>query len=236
MTAINFPDTPTDNEEFTSGGRTWKWDEASGVWESTSTLIPIVVTSPGATSVPLTINGAEGQTANIFNVSNSSNSPLFSVLANGTASIPAGGISLKSAEGQTDNILNISNSSDSLLFSVLANGRVRISAGGVLESPLVQNAQTGTSYSLVLLDAGKLVELSDTSTVTVTVPLESSVAFPIGTQVQILQTNTGQVVVAEESGVTVNATPGARLRTQWSSATLIKRATNTWVLIGDLVP
>jgi hypothetical protein len=36
MTAINFPDTPTDNEEFTSGGRTWKWNETSGVWEAVS--------------------------------------------------------------------------------------------------------------------------------------------------------------------------------------------------------
>jgi hypothetical protein len=37
MSAINFPDTPTDNEEFTSGGRTWRWNETSGVWEAVST-------------------------------------------------------------------------------------------------------------------------------------------------------------------------------------------------------
>jgi hypothetical protein len=36
MSAINFPDTPDDNDEFTSGGRTWRWNETSGVWEAVS--------------------------------------------------------------------------------------------------------------------------------------------------------------------------------------------------------
>ena len=99
---------------------------------------------------------------------------------------------------------------------------------------LVQNAQTGTTYTLVLADASnKLVELSNTSAITVTVPLNSSVAYPVGSQIMLLQTNTGQVTVAGASGVTVNSNPGLKLRAQWSSATLIKRATDTWVLVGD---
>jgi hypothetical protein len=36
MSAINFPDTPTDNQEFTSGGRAWRWNETAGVWEAVS--------------------------------------------------------------------------------------------------------------------------------------------------------------------------------------------------------
>jgi hypothetical protein len=99
---------------------------------------------------------------------------------------------------------------------------------------LLQNAQTGTSYTLVLADASnKLVELSNTSAITVTVPLNSSVAYPVGSQIMLLQTNTGQVTVAGAGGVTVNSNPGLKLRAQWSSATLIKRAENTWVLVGD---
>jgi hypothetical protein len=99
---------------------------------------------------------------------------------------------------------------------------------------LVQNQQTGTSYTLVLTDStNKLVELSNTSAITVTVPLNSSVAFPVGSQIMLLQTNTGQVTVAGAGGVTVNSNPGLKLRAQWSSATLIKRATDTWVLVGD---
>jgi hypothetical protein len=114
------------------------------------------------------------------------------------------------------------------------DGRLQMPAGGVLEAPLLQNAQTGTSYTTVLADAGKLVECSNTSAITVTVPLNSSVAYPVGTQIMLLQTNTGQVTVVGAGGVTINASPGLKLRTQWASATLIKRAENTWVLVGDI--
>ena len=51
----------------------------------------------------------------------------------------------------------------------------------------------------------------------------------------ILQTSSSQVTLAGQSGVTVNGTPGLKIRTQWSSATIVKRAANTWVAMGDLV-
>jgi len=101
-------------------------------------------------------------------------------------------------------------------------------------STLITNAQTGTSYTLLLTDKDKLVELSNAAAITLTIPTNAVAAFPIGTQILILQTNTGQVTVGG-SGVTINGTPGLKLRAQWSSATLIKRGTNTWVAIGDLV-
>ena len=90
------------------------------------------------------------------------------------------------------------------------------------------------NYTLVLADDGKIVELSNSSAVTLTVPLNSTVAFPIGTQITILQTGAGQVTIQPTSGVTINANPGFKLRAQWTAGTLIKRATNTWVLLGDL--
>jgi hypothetical protein len=90
------------------------------------------------------------------------------------------------------------------------------------------------SYSLVLADAGKVVEMGVGSANDLTVPLNSSQAFDIGTQITILQTGTGQTTIVATGGVTVNGTPGLKLRAQWSSATLIKRAENTWVAIGDL--
>jgi hypothetical protein len=86
-----------------------------------------------------------------------------------------------------------------------------------------------------LTDNNKLVELNNAGAITVTVPTNASVAFPIGSTVNILQTGAGQVTVAAAGGVTLNATPGTKLRTTWSSATIIKRATDSWVLIGDLV-
>ena len=96
------------------------------------------------------------------------------------------------------------------------------------------NAQSGTSYTTVLSDSGKLVEMSNSSANTLTVPLNSSVPYAIGSQINILQTGTGQTTVTATGGVTINATPGLKLRAQWSSATLIKRGTDTWVLVGDL--
>jgi hypothetical protein len=101
-------------------------------------------------------------------------------------------------------------------------------------STLVANAQAA-SYTLVLTDKDKLVEISNASANNLTVPLNSSVAYPIGSQINILQTGVGQTTVVATGGVTINATPGLKLRAQWSSATLIKRAENTWVLIGDLI-
>ena len=100
-------------------------------------------------------------------------------------------------------------------------------------STIITNAQTA-SYTAVLGDKDKLVEISNASANTFTIPPNSSVAFPIGTQIRVLQTSTGQCTLTAGAGVTVNATPGLKLRTQWASATLIKRATDTWVAVGDL--
>jgi len=95
------------------------------------------------------------------------------------------------------------------------------------------NAKTA-SYTLVLADKNKIVEMGVGSANNLTVPLNSSVAFPVGSQINILQTGAGQTTVVATGGVTINASPGLKLRTQWSYATLIKRAENTWVLVGDI--
>ena len=97
------------------------------------------------------------------------------------------------------------------------------------------NAQVA-SYTLVLADDGKVVEVASASANTLTVPTNASVAFPVGTQITVIQTGAGQTTITPVSGtVTINATPGLKLRAQWSSCVLIKRATNTWVALGDLV-
>lgn len=95
------------------------------------------------------------------------------------------------------------------------------------------NQQTA-AYTTVLSDRDKLVEINSSTGVTLTIPTEASVAYPVGTSFDILQTGAGQITIAGAAGVTVNATPGLKLRTQWSSATLFKRAADTWVVYGDL--
>lgn len=100
---------------------------------------------------------------------------------------------------------------------------------------LTINPQVGTTYTVASTDQNNvLVELSNTSPITVTVPADGTTNFPIGTQINLLSVNSGIVTVAGAVGVTVNGTPGLKLRAQWSPATIIKRAANTWVLVGDL--
>lgn len=91
------------------------------------------------------------------------------------------------------------------------------------------------SYTLgALTERDSLIEVNSSSATTITIPTDATLNFPVGTSLDILQTNTGQVTIAGAGGVTVNATPGLKLRTQWSSATIFKRAANTWVVYGDL--
>jgi len=95
------------------------------------------------------------------------------------------------------------------------------------------------SYTLVITDQSKIVEVNSSSSTSVTIPLDSTVNFPIGTYIVVMQTGTGQVTLDPTVGigefVTVNTTPGLKLRTQWSMASLIKRGTNLWVAVGDLI-
>lgn len=99
-------------------------------------------------------------------------------------------------------------------------------------TPIIQKT---ASYTLsALTERDSMIEVSSTSGTTVTIPLDSTLNFPVGASIDILQTNTGQVTIAGAAGVTVNATPGLKLRTQWSSATLTKRGENLWVVMGDL--
>lgn len=104
-----------------------------------------------------------------------------------------------------------------------------------LNETIPLNNQTGTTYTLVAGDAGDLVTLNNAAAITLTVPLNSSVAFATGTQVTITQSGAGEVTVAGAVGVTINSADGdLKLRTQWSAATLIKTGTNSWILIGDI--
>jgi len=97
------------------------------------------------------------------------------------------------------------------------------------------NAQTGTSYTLALSDAGQFVTLSNASAITLTVPPNSSVAFPVSTVINLAQTGAGQVTVAPGSGVTIDSYDGhTNLAGEYASGTLKKTATNTWLLMGNL--
>lgn len=97
-----------------------------------------------------------------------------------------------------------------------------------------ENVQTGSSYTLELSDAFKMVAMANSSANTLTVPPDSEVDFPIGTRIDLSQDGTGQTTVAAGLGVTIRTPETLKLRKQWAKATLIKRAANTWDLEGNL--
>lgn len=128
----------------------------------------------------------------------------------------------------------VSHSSGATVKHVLTSSDLNAFEAGLNET-LPFNNQTGTTYTPVLTDAGDVVTLTNGSAIAVTVPTNASVAFPIGTQITFAQTGAGKVTFAGAVGVTVNSADSfLSLRTQYSSGTLIKTATNTWLLIGDL--
>jgi hypothetical protein len=110
-----------------------------------------------------------------------------------------------------------------------------------LTSPLINlgiNAQTGTTYTTVLADNGKLVTQTNASPITTTIPPNSSVAYPIGAQLNVAQLGAGKVTFAQGAGVTIVSTGATAsapaLRAQYSTATAVQTATDTWLVMGDI--
>jgi hypothetical protein len=96
---------------------------------------------------------------------------------------------------------------------------------------------TTNAYTVVLADKDKWLELSNGATAgTLNIPTDATANFAIGSQINILQTGAGQITIAAvtPATTTVNGSPGLKLRGQWSVATIVKRAANTWVAVGDL--
>lgn len=119
---------------------------------------------------------------------------------------------------------------------VLTAANVNQIAGGVNDLSAVQlNAQTGTTYTLVLADRSKTVTLTNASAITLTIPTNASVAMAIGSQVLLYQGGAGQVTIAGAGGVTVRS-QGSKLKIagQYGVAGLIKIATDEWVAFGNL--
>jgi len=92
-----------------------------------------------------------------------------------------------------------------------------------------------TSYTLVLGDAYKLIEMEVSTANTLTIPTNASVAFPLGTQILVSQLGTGQTTITPAVGVTLRSSGGkTKTSAQYSMCTLIKRGTNEWYLSGDI--
>ena len=110
-----------------------------------------------------------------------------------------------------------------------------------LTSPLINlgiNAQTGTTYTTVLADNGKLTTLTNAAAIAVTIPPNSSVAYPVGAQINMAQLGAGQVTVSGGVGVTVVSTGATaaspKARVQYSTLTAVQTSTDNWLIMGDI--
>jgi hypothetical protein len=106
-------------------------------------------------------------------------------------------------------------------------------ASGQWDTAQIIDVKTAT-YTAVLADAGKLLRFTNSSTVNFVIPTNDAEAFDVGQRIDLTQYGTGLVEVLGDTGVTVRATPTSKLRAQYSVASVIKIATNEWLLAGDL--
>lgn len=105
---------------------------------------------------------------------------------------------------------------------------------GTDTSLLSINSQS-SNYTLQLSDKGNLVEMSSSSSLSLTVPLDSSVLFPEGSQILVVRGGTGSLGLTGSTGVTLNSSQNyLNLNYQYSAATLVKKETNVWYVFGDL--
>jgi hypothetical protein len=169
-----------------------------------------------------------------------------------------GGITLKGATDKTFNWVDSTDSWTSSEHINLASGKdlkvngtsvISTTAGGFIFTDGTQTKEGVPSRTSIIqktaeytlsspTERDSLIEVSHTggTAVKVLIPTDATLNYPIGTSIDVLRTNTGEVTIeaVTPGTTTVNATPGLKLRAQWSSATLFKRAANLWVVMGDL--
>jgi hypothetical protein len=116
-----------------------------------------------------------------------------------------------------------------------SNGTSGTSGANGADTSILPISTKTSNYSLVVSDAGSLIEMNSGTAKTISVPLDAAQNFTVGSQIVLVRAGVGSVSVVATTGVTINAANGyLSLYSQYSSATLVKKAANTWYLFGDL--
>lgn len=161
--------------------------------------------------------------------------------ASGTIKFAAGGSSTAQAVIKTTGQLQLNNYTSTSSFTGTAAGYLAFDSSGNILSAAVPSSSTVTfnrqtsSYTLALSDAGKMVEMNVGTANNLTVPLNSSIAFPIGTQIDVTQYGAGQTTFVATAGVTIRSNNGwLKMNAQYGAATLVKVGTDEWYLFGNI--
>lgn len=119
--------------------------------------------------------------------------------------------------------------------TLAASGNTTLDGTAIAKQGMPIVTEAGTTKTFALTDIGAYVRTTSGSAVTITVPENSSVAFPTGTEIVVFQAGAGQVTFVAAGSVTINSKDGdLKITGQYSSATLKKVATDEWDMIGDL--
>jgi hypothetical protein len=187
-----------------------------------------LITSAASTNKTLLVRGAASQSVTLQEWQNSSGTALASMSQAGNLTaasfIRTGGTSAQflKADGTVD-------SSTYLTSGSLSSYLTTATAATTYQAKFVVNVTPKTAaYTLASGDAETMVQMNGAFAFSVTTALSS---LPAGTQIHLLALTAGVTVTG--SGVVLNSTPGFKLRTAYSSATLICLGTNSWVLVGD---
>lgn len=97
----------------------------------------------------------------------------------------------------------------------------------------VASTTQANDYTFALGDKGTVVEATKATAITFTVPANATVAFPVGSVIEVYQSGAGQVTIAAAGGVTLRAPHGAKTAAQYSTLALRQRAADEWVVSGD---
>lgn len=207
MSTINFPDSPFVNDTYSFNGRTWKWDGSN--WYLIATL-----TGPQGPVGPTGPTGPAG-------------GPIG----------PTGATGATGARGTTGATGSVGATGATGSAGPTGATGVQGPVGNPYAS-LNINSQGGT-YTLVTSDAGGIIRMTNGAGITasVVIPTNASQGFTVGSQIGVVQTGAGTVIISGDVGVTtVSRNNWYKLSGQYAMASLLKLETDTWIVVGDLIP